>query len=344
MTVTASGAMVKGGITSEFMVKYKWPRGARTPGTVRPTYHGGESFCILTQTPLCFTPKHIFPISPTKSPAGKVCLKAVKQHCFERTNVMSKRRNWTPAEDAILKAHYADTPMAELLHMLPRRSAHGIRHRAHRLGVQKDYKKPFYDSEWLRHQYVALEKTTTEIGNEVGAHKDTILYWLREHGIPRRQAGYRLRMRPEKVAKLRRLYHEERRSSREIASKLGLSKDTILYRMDKAGLSRRTRLEAAPKGEEHPSWKGGRYVTEQGYVKVKRPDHHRADSNGYVLEHILVMEEKIGRSVKRQEHVHHINEDPADNRPENLMLFASNSEHQKWHWNHGTRRHRRLAQ
>lgn len=43
------------------------------------------------------------------------------------------------------------------------------------------------------------------------------------------------------------------------------------------------------------------------------------------------MERKIGRTLRRGEVVHHINHVRDDNRPENLQLFASHSDHMKHH-------------
>lgn len=82
--------------------------------------------------------------------------------------------------------------------------------------------------------------------------------------------------------------------------------------------------------KNHPSWKGGRRVNHNGYIEVRLPYHHRARGNGYVFEHIVVAEEKIGRNLKKNEQVHHINENKQDNRPENLVVLDS-AEHSRHH-------------
>lgn len=81
--------------------------------------------------------------------------------------------------------------------------------------------------------------------------------------------------------------------------------------------------------EKHPNWKGGRnYLDQDGYRLIYSFGHPRANQN-VVHEHILVMEKKLGRFLKKGEEVHHINHIRDDNRPENLELCASHSQHLK---------------
>lgn len=66
-----------------------------------------------------------------------------------------------------------------------------------------------------------------------------------------------------------------------------------------------------------------RYVDANGYVRIRinrRPAY----------EHRHVMEQHIGRKLRRDEHVHHKNHDPQDNRLENLEVL-SESEHHREH-------------
>lgn len=65
-----------------------------------------------------------------------------------------------------------------------------------------------------------------------------------------------------------------------------------------------------------------------GYVRVYCPMHPEANTWGYVYEHRLIMESIIGRHLKKDEHIHHINGKRWDNSPENLQIMSP-SEHSK---------------
>jgi hypothetical protein len=80
-------------------------------------------------------------------------------------------------------------------------------------------------------------------------------------------------------------------------------------------------------GPNNPAWKGG-IVTRYGYAYVLVPDHPHADRDGYVAEHRLVAGVREGRILERHEHVHHINGDTFDNRPENLQILTKAEHHQ----------------
>lgn len=80
-------------------------------------------------------------------------------------------------------------------------------------------------------------------------------------------------------------------------------------------------------GPDNPNWRGGRVVANHGYVLIRKPGHPRADVRGYVYEHILVAEQKIGRPILATEQVHHKNRVRSDNRPENLEVKAGRADH-----------------
>jgi len=82
-------------------------------------------------------------------------------------------------------------------------------------------------------------------------------------------------------------------------------------------------------GKEASNWQGGRIII-NGYIYVYSPKHPNRVFGNYVQEHRLVMEKKIGRFLKKDEIIHHIDENTFNNKIENLEL-VSRAKHNKIH-------------
>lgn len=72
-------------------------------------------------------------------------------------------------------------------------------------------------------------------------------------------------------------------------------------------------------------------INRKGYWYILNHSHPFSGKQGYVAEHRLVMEKHLGRYLTPKETIHHINDDPSDNRLENLELCESNGQHTKIH-------------
>lgn len=109
------------------------------------------------------------------------------------------------------------------------------------------------------------------------------------------------------------------------------------YGRESAGVDMRGKHGNHAKGDENARWNSERLRTAHGYVLVRvSPDHPRAFGPPrlrrfkYAYEHDIVMETAIGRTLKKDEVVHHLNGIRDDNRPENLAL-ESRSYHAREH-------------
>lgn len=88
------------------------------------------------------------------------------------------------------------------------------------------------------------------------------------------------------------------------------------------------------------AWKGGKILDKSGYIMIHYPNHPYCNAIGYVREHRLIMEKKLGRYLKKEENVHHLDGNIQNNDIKNLCL-NSNSQHIKEY--HSNRKRNKLG-
>lgn len=62
------------------------------------------------------------------------------------------------------------------------------------------------------------------------------------------------------------------------------------------------------------------WMTEKGYWRVRVFDHPHRPPGSDVYVHVLIIERELGRKLRTDEAVHHLNGDKGDNRRCNLLL------------------------
>ena len=78
-------------------------------------------------------------------------------------------------------------------------------------------------------------------------------------------------------------------------------------------------------------YEGHKVITTNDYYDVYYPQHPKARENGSVMLHILVAEKMLGRNLTEQEVIHHIDGNRKNNNENNLMVFATQSDHISYH-------------
>lgn len=160
----------------------------------------------------------------------------------------------------------------------------------------------------LRKKYIEENKPMHLIANEMEMSVGKIYKYIKLYGIPTRNQKETFTMKGHKLTSEQRKRISERNKGRTLS------------------LETRGKISEAHK-------KGGigfKKERSDGYISIYFPDHPCSSSDGYIMEHILVMECLIGRHLKPDECVHHINHNRKDNRKENLQLMTK-SEHMSYH-------------
>ena len=80
----------------------------------------------------------------------------------------------------------------------------------------------------------------------------------------------------------------------------------------------------------HSSFKGG-IVDRGGRIGIYNHEHPRQDFNGYVPRYVLVVEKVMGKPLRKDAIVHHVDEDPLNDTPSNLVACENHAYHMLLH-------------
>jgi transposase-like protein len=162
--------------------------------------------------------------------------------------------------------------------------------------------------------------TSTQLAKQYGVDKSAVLQALRREGVELRNGGRpAAKITKRMIAQIVAMY-DSGMSRGVIARKHCVHGHAIDRVLRSAGRS----LEIRKGRENHPSWKGGIYDDKSGYRRVllapDDPYYGMCASNGYVMEHRVVMARALGRALEDHESVHHIDGNRQNNVLANLEL------------------------
>lgn len=167
------------------------------------------------------------------------------------------------------------------------------------------------DRDTLYEQYIVLGKPMYQIAQELKISVGTVYNYLKKYGIKSRSKKESFEILSQKGCR----YPD---SAREKISKA--HKGKVVSDETKGKISYADKIGGI----------GHKKKRSDGYISIYFPDHPKSTKDGYIMEHILVMECIIGRHLYDDEVVHHINGVRDDNRKENLKLMTF-KEHASYH-------------
>lgn len=175
-----------------------------------------------------------------------------------------------------------------------------------------------HDDDVIREAVLRHDRDAKAAARELGYKSHISIYQhMRRLGIPRKKR--RIGDSHQRILDMSGTH-----SAKEIADAIGHHEEGVRSYMKRHNIPR---LPAKARMDRNHFWSGGRTIDRRGYVLVKCPDHPNRTKAGYVREHRLVMEQHLGRLLRAEEVVHHIDCDRGNNSIGNLRLYASNGEH-----------------
>jgi hypothetical protein len=167
------------------------------------------------------------------------------------------------------------------------------------------------------------------IAHDLGLTKGQIRLYFRRYEIPTRSNTDRAR--PDKaqaiVERIKAEHWDGKKSLHQIAQDMRMPYVSLYWYVKTYEIPVRSRLDSMYRASDGHGfmWKGGR-TERDGYVYIKEPNHPNANSAGYVPEHRKVMADFLGRPLRKDEIVHHVNGVKTDNRRENLQVRKNGGE------------------
>jgi AraC-like DNA-binding protein len=143
-----------------------------------------------------------------------------------------------------------------------------------------------------------------KVADYYGVSKRTIMNYMDKYGLKRN--SMRLDLDVDKMVKLFYKGHD----LHYIAGKFDVAYGTVRKRLQERGI-------------ETDRYHCGFTTKATGYIYIYMPEHPMANKRGYIPEHTLIMEKAIGRYLKTDEVVHHINGIKNDNALSNLKLMSA---------------------
>lgn len=160
------------------------------------------------------------------------------------------------------------------------------------------------DADWMKNAYITMGLTTHEIAHRLNCSQGGVWKWLKYHGIQSRPSGRdRASEKLHDKMWLEKAYSQY--STHEIAKLLNCGQITVWKAM---------------KNLDIPLKLGRR-------LKISRCKRELGPDGNYHLQHRLIMEKILGRRLLPTEDVHHIDKNPRNNDPSNLIVLPEREHH-----------------